>query len=74
MSESANAIPQKNGSIVAPLLKIALVVVALIALGYSLVTIDVPNRNYVWIVVEIAVAVLLIQSAISNLRRVFGRR
>ncbi len=72
MSQSANTIEKQNGSVAVPLLKVVLVLVALAALGFSMVTIDIPNQNYVWIVVEIAVAVLLIQSGVSNLRRVFG--
>jgi len=72
MSQPAQTVQKANGSIAAPLLKLLLIVVALVALGFSLITIDLPNKNYLWIVAEIVVAVLLIQAAVTNLRRVFG--
>jgi hypothetical protein len=56
-----------HGSIALPVLKLLLIVVALITLGFSMITIDVPNKNYLWIVAEIVVAALFIQSAVSNL-------
>jgi len=47
-------------------------IVALAALSFSMITIDLPNKNYLWIVAEIVVAVLLVQRAVSNIRRIFG--
>ena len=72
MSQPAQTVQKANGSVAVPLLKLLLIVVALIALGFSMITIDLPNKNYLWIVAEIVVAVLLIQAAVTNLRRVFG--
>lgn len=72
MSQPAQTVQKANGSVAVPLLKLLLIVVALMALGFSMITIDLPNKNYLWIVAEIVVAVLLIQAAVTNLRRVFG--
>ncbi len=72
MSQPAQTVQKANGSIALPLLKLLLMVVALIALGFSMIMIDLPNKNYLWIVAEIVVAVLLVQGAIGNLRRIFG--
>jgi len=72
MSQPAQTVQKANGSIAVPLLKLLLIVVALGALGFSFIIIDLPNKNYLWIVAEIVVAVLLILAAVSNLRRVFG--
>ena len=72
MSEPAQTVQKANGSVALPVLKLLLTIVALGALGFSLITIDLPNRNYLWIVGEIVVAVLLVQSAIGNVRRIFG--
>ncbi len=71
MSQPAQTVRKANGGIAAPLLKVLLYVAALIGVGYSMVTIDLPNQNYVWMVAEAVVAVLLIMGVIGNLKRVF---
>jgi hypothetical protein len=71
MGQPAQTVQKANGNI-APVLKLLLIVAALIAIGFSMIVIDLPNKNYLWIVAEIVVAVLLILAAVSNLRRVFG--
>ncbi len=72
MSQPAQPAQKANGSIAVPLLKLLLVFVAFGALGFSFIAIDLPNRNYLWIVAEIVVAVLLIQAAIGYLRKIIG--
>ena len=72
MGQSAQTAQTANGGLAIPLLKLALIAAALIALSYSMVTIDLPNKNYFWIAAEIVVAILLIQAFITNLRRIFG--
>ncbi len=74
MAGSAQTAQKANGSLAVPLLKLLVIVVALGALGFSFVMIDLPNRNYIWIVAEIVVAVLLVQAFISNVKRTFGGR
>ena len=71
MSQPAQPVQKTNGNTGGALVKLALIVAGLIALVFSLITIDVPNRNYLWIVVEIIVAGLLIQAAIGLFRRIF---
>ena len=71
MGQPAQTVQKTNGSIALPVLKLLLMIVALVALGFSMIAIDVPNKNYLWIAAEIVVAVLLIQGAISNIRRIF---
>ena len=71
MSQPAQTVQKTNGSTGLALVKLALVSAALIALCFSLITIDVPNRNYLWIAAEIVVAALLIQAAIGSIRRIF---
>jgi hypothetical protein len=39
--------------------------------AFSLITIDLPNKNYLWIIAEVVLAALLVQGAISNVRRVY---
>ena len=72
MGQPAQAVQKTNGSIALPVLKLLLMIVALIALGFSMISIDLPNKNYLWIVAEVVVAVLLIQGVVSNIRRIFG--
>ena len=74
MAGPAQTLQKANGSIAIPLLKLLLIVVAIGALGFSFVVIDLPNKNYIWIVAEIVVAVLLVMSFISNIKRIFGGR
>ncbi len=74
MAGSAQTAQKANGSIAVPLLKLLVIVSALGALGFSFVMIDLPNKNYIWIVAEIVVAVLLVQAFISNAKRAFGGR
>jgi uncharacterized membrane protein YqjE len=74
MGQPVQTAQKANGSIAVPLLKLLLVVVALGALSFSLITIDLPNKNYLWIVAEIVVAVLLVQAAVGYLRRISGGR
>lgn len=71
MSQPAQAVQKTNGSIGVAFLKLALILAALGALGFSLFTIDVPNKNYFWIAAELVVAVLLVQGAIGSIRRIF---
>ncbi len=54
------------------LLKVILIIAALIGIGYSVATIDLPNKNYYWIAFEVVVAVLLIPVAIGNTKRLLG--
>jgi hypothetical protein len=56
------------------LLKVLLVVLALAAIGYSIVAIDLPNQKYYWIAFEVVVAILLIPVAIGGLKSLFGGR
>ena len=72
MVQPAQTVPKANGSIALPILKLLLMIVALIALGFSMIAIDLPNKNYLWIAAEVVVAVLLIKSVVSNIRRTFG--
>ena len=74
MAGPAQTLQKANGSIAIPLLKLLLIVAAIGALGFSFVVIDLPNKNYIWIVAEIVVAVLLVMSFISNVKRIFGGR
>ena len=70
MSQPVQTAQKTNGSTGIALVKLALILAALTALGFSLITIDVPNKNYLWIAAEIVVAGLLIQAAIGNFRRI----
>ena len=72
MGQPAQTVQKTNGSITLPVLKLLAMIVALVALGFSMIMIDLPNKNYLWIVAEIVIAVLLIQGAVGNLRRIFG--
>jgi hypothetical protein len=54
------------------ILKVLLVVAALIGIGFSIITIDLPNKNYYWIAFEVVIGALLIPVAIDNLKRSFG--
>ena len=72
MGQTVQAAQKANGGIAMPLLKVLLVVVALAVIGWSVVTIDLPNGRYYWIAIEAVVAVLLIPVAIGNLKRLFG--
>ena len=74
MSQPAQTAQKANGSIAAPLFKLLLVIVALGALGFSLITIDLPNKNYLWIAAEIVVAVLLVQGGLGYLRRILASK
>ncbi len=75
MGQPVQTVQKTNGSIALPVLKLLLMIVALVALSFSLIAIDLPNKNYLWMVAEIVVAVLLIQGAVSNTRRIFwGKR
>ncbi len=72
MSDAQKTIQQQGGGIIMPLLKVLLVVVALFVIGWSVVTIDLPNARYFWIVFEVVVALLLIPVAINSIRQMFG--
>ena len=72
MVQSAQTVQKTNGSIALPVLKLLLVVAALIAIGFSMILIDLPNKNYIWIGAEVVVAVLFIMSAVSYLKQIFG--
>ena len=72
MGQPAQTVQKTNGSMTLPVLKLLAMIVALVALGFSMIMIDLPNKNYLWIVAEIVIAVLLIQGAVGNLRRIFG--
>ncbi len=74
MGQPAQTAQKTNGSIAVPLLKLLLIVVAFAALGFSFIVIDLPNKNYLWIVAELVVAVLLIQAFIGNAKRAFAGR
>ncbi len=74
MAGPAQTAQKENESIVLPILKLLLIVVALGALGFSLVMIDLPNKNYVWIAIEIVVAVLLAMAFVGKVKRIFGGR
>ncbi len=54
------------------ILKVLLIVAAVAGIGYSVVAIDLPSKNYYWIAFEVVVALLLIPVAISNLKTAFG--
>jgi hypothetical protein len=72
MGQPAQTVQKPNGSIALPVLKLLLTIVALVALGFSLIVIDLPNKNYLWIVAEIVVAVLLVMGAFGNIKKIFG--
>ena len=72
MSQPAQPARKANGSVALPILKLLLIVAALIAIGFSMIAIDLPNKNYLWIGAEIVVAVLFIMSAVSYIRQIFG--
>ncbi len=74
MGQSVQAIKKTNGSIATSLLKVLLYIVALIGIGYSMATIDLPNQKYLWVAGEIVVGVLLLLGLIGNLRQIFGGR
>ncbi len=79
MSETAKTIPGSNAGIMMPLLKVLLAIAAIVAIGFWLVTKELPNAgswsSYFWIVMEIVVAILLIPVVINNLKRLFsGKR
>lgn len=71
MSQPAQTVQKTNGSVGIAILKLVMILVALGAFGYSMATIDLPNKNYIWMAVEVLVALLLIQSAIGIIRRLF---
>lgn len=54
------------------ILKVLLVVLALCAIGYSIVMIDLPHEKYYWIAFEVVVAILLIPVAIGGVKSIFG--
>lgn len=56
------------------ILKVLLIVAALVGIAFSVVAVDLPNKNYYWIAFEIVVALLLIPVAISNLKAIGGKR
>ena len=71
MSQPAQPAQKASGSI-GPVIKLVLIVLALAAIGFSMIVIDIPNRNYLWIVAEAVVAVLFVMSGISYLKQIFG--
>lgn len=73
MSQPTQAVQKTNGSFGMPLFKLALSLAALIALGFSVVMIDLPNRNYLWLAAELVVAVLLILAVIGSFKRILAR-
>ena len=72
MGQPAQTVQKTNGSIALPVLKLVLIVAALVAIGFSMIVIDLPNKNYLWIGAEVVVAVLFITSAVSYLKQIFG--
>jgi len=72
MGQPAQAVQKANGSIALPVLKLLLIVAALVAIGFSMIVIDLPNKNYLWIGAEVVVAVLFIMSGVSYLKQIFG--
>ena len=71
---NVQAAQKTNGGIVMPLLKVLLILAALAGIGFSIATIDLPNKNYYWIAFEVVVIALLIPVAVGNLKRLFGGR
>ncbi len=72
MGQPAQTVQKTNGSMTLPVVKLLAMIVALVALGFSMIMIDLPNKNYLWIVAEIVIAGLLIQGAVGNIKRIFG--
>lgn len=60
MGQPAQTVQKTNGSMTLPVVKLLAMIVALVALGFSMIMIDLPNKNYLWIVAEIVIAGLLI--------------
>jgi hypothetical protein len=66
---AARAIRDRQGSRMMAILKIVGVIALWGIIAFSIVKNDLPHKEYIWIAVEVAIALLLIPVVLNNLKK-----